>query len=129
MIFEEAQPLLIAFCLFAGMSLMLEWGRRVGASQRASLMDGGASGVGAVEASIFTLLGLLVAFTFQGAAARFDARRTLVVEEANNIGTAWLRIDLLPAEQQPAMRGLFRQYVDSRLETYRRIPDMAAVKQ
>jgi len=50
------------------------------------------------------------------------------VQEANNIGTAWLRIDLLPASSQPAMRELFRQYLDSRLETYRRIPDMVAVE-
>ena len=40
----------------------------------------------------------------------------------------WLRIDLLPASGQPAMRELFRQYLDSRLETYRKVPDMVAVK-
>jgi len=72
-------------------------------------------------------LGLLIAFTFQGASARFDVRREQIVQEANNIGTAWLRIDLLPASAQPGMRELFRQYLDSRLETYRKIPDMAAV--
>jgi hypothetical protein len=70
----------------------------------------------------------LIAFTVQGASARFDARRALIVQEANYIGTAWLRIDLLPAGAQPTMRGLFRQYLDSRLETYRKIPDMTAVK-
>jgi hypothetical protein len=52
----------------------------------------------------------------------------LIVEEANDIGTAWLRIDLLPASVQPVMRELFRKYLDSRLETYRKIPDLAAVK-
>jgi len=73
-------------------------------------------------------LGLLIAFTFQGASARFDTRRELIVQEANNIGTAWLRIDLLSAGEQPAMRELFRKYLDSRLDTYRKIPDMVAVK-
>lgn len=112
--------------LFIGMMLIIEWGRHVGAQQRARIMAGGASGVSAVEAAIFALLGLLIAFTFQGASARFEARRALIVQEANNIGTAWLRIDLLPAGVQPGMRALFRQYLDSRLESYRRLPDLPA---
>jgi len=119
---------LFALGLFAGINLMIELGRRVGARQRARLMEGGGAGVGAVEAAIFGLLGLLIAFTFQGASARFDARRELIVQEANMIGTAWLRVDLLPAGAQPAMRELFRKYLDSRLETYRKIPDMVAVE-
>jgi hypothetical protein len=119
---------LFALGLFAGINLMVELGRRVGARQRARIMEGGAAGVGAVEAAIFGLLGLLIAFTFQGASARFDGRRELIVQEANNIGTAWLRIDLLPASAQPVMRELFRKYLDSRLETYRKLPDLVAVK-
>ena len=126
--FIKTDSTTFALGLFVAMLLILEWGRRVGTRQRERIMAGGAAGVGAVEAAIFALLGLLVAFTFQGASARFDARRALIVQEANNIGTAWLRIDLLPAGTQPAMRGLFRQYLDSRLETYRKIPDMIAVK-
>ena len=124
----ETQSWLFALGLFAGIILVLELGRRVGALQRVRIMEGGASGVGAVEAAIFGLLGLLIAFTFQGASARFDGRREQIVQEANHIGTAWLRIDLLPASAQPGMRELFRQYLDSRLETYRKIPDMVAVK-
>ena len=60
----------------------------------------------------FALLGLLLAFTFSGAAARFDARRALIVEEVNDIRTAWLRLDVLPAEAPPALRENFRRYVD-----------------
>jgi len=128
MSFIETESSLFALGLFAGIMLMIELGRRVGARQRARLMEGGAAGIGAVEAATFGLLGLLVAFTFQGASARFDGRRELIVQEANNIGTAWLRIDLLPAGAQPVMQDLFRKYLDSRLETYRKIPDMVAVK-
>lgn len=126
--FLETESWLFALGLFVGTVLMIEFGRRVGKRWRATIMEGGAAGIGAVEASIFALLGLLLAFTFQGAAARLDARRALIVQEANNIGTAWLRVDLLPASAQPRMRELFRQYLDSRLETYRKIPDLAAVK-
>ena len=124
----ETQSTLFALGLLVGMILMLELGHRVGARQRARLTEGGAAGIGAVEGAIFALLGLLIAFTFQGAMVRFDERRALIVQEANNIGTAWLRIDLLPASAQPALRDLFRQYLDSRLLTYRKIPDMVAVK-
>lgn len=44
-----------------------------------------------------------------------DTRRQLVVEETNVIGTAYLRLDLLPVAAQPALRAHFREYLDSRL--------------
>jgi hypothetical protein len=77
---------------------------------------------------VFALLGLMIAFTFHGAWSRFDARRELIVQEANAISTAWLRVDLLPPLAQPHVRDLFRSYLDARLETYRKIPDLAAVE-
>jgi hypothetical protein len=124
----ETESTLFALGLLGGMLVVGEIGRHLGVRRRARLMEGGAAGIGAVEAAVFALLGLLIAFTFQGAATRFDARRDLIVQEANNIGTAWLRIDILPAEAQPAMRELFRQYLDSRLETYRQISDPVAAR-
>ena len=86
---------------------------------------GARAGAGVVDGAVFGLLGLLVAFTFSGAATRFDARRQLVVEEANAIGAAYLRLDVLPAAAQPALRARFREYLDSRLAAYRAVPDMA----
>jgi hypothetical protein len=80
-----------------------------------------------VQAAVSALLGLLLAFTVNSAANRFDGRRRLIVDEANAIGTAWLRIDLLPEDAQPALRGQFRDYLDSRIATYRKLPDLAAV--
>jgi hypothetical protein len=77
---------------------------------------------------VFGLLGLLVAFTFSGAAAPFDIRRQLIVEETNAIGTAYLRLDLLPPAAQPALRERFRQYVEARLAAYRQLPDIAAAQ-
>jgi hypothetical protein len=73
-------------------------------------------------------MGLLLAFTFSGAGARFEARRSLIADEANAIGTAYLRLDLLPQESQPQLREDFRRYVHSRLAVYEKIPDDAAVK-
>jgi hypothetical protein len=85
-------------------------------------------GFGTIEGSVLALLGLLIAFTFSGASARFDTRRQLIVEATNHIGTAYLRLDLLPAGAQPALRESFRRYVDARIEVNRKLPDMAAVK-
>jgi hypothetical protein len=81
-----------------------------------------------VDAGVFGLLGLLIAFTFSGAASRFDARRHLVIEEGNDIGTAYLRLDLLPADAKSALQEKFRQYLDARLETYRNVTDRAATR-
>ena len=64
-------------------------------------------------------VGLLLAFTFSGAASRFEARRHLITTEANAIGTAYLRIDLLPADAQPGLRKLFRDYLKLRIVAHR----------
>ena len=90
--------------------------------------EGAGPGAGALEAAVYGLLGLLIAFTFSGAASRFDARRPHVVEEANALGTAYLRIDLLSPSPQPALRESFRRYLDARLELYHKLPDVAAAR-
>jgi hypothetical protein len=119
---------LFVIALFVGIFLMLELGRKIGTRRRLQDPDSSKDGFGALEAGIFGLMGLLIAFTFSGAASRFDKRRDLIVDEANIIGTAYLRLDLLPAAAQPALRNNFRLYVDSRLAVYRAIPDVGAVK-
>lgn len=113
--------------VFASILVAMEIGRRFGKRERKHDPEEAGSGTGSVEAAVFGLMGLLIAFTFSGAASRFDARRQLIVEESNTIGTAYLRIDLLPAHAQPALRDEFRRYIDARLETYRKIPDLTAV--
>ena len=93
--------LFVAF--FGTLTAFLEAGRRAG--RRAFASDKAhPSGLGTVEALMFGLLGLLLAFTFSGAAERLDTRRWQVVDEANAIGTAWLRLDVLPASAQPKLR-------------------------
>jgi hypothetical protein len=119
---------IFAVALSAGVLVLLEIGRRIGVRQLAEEGETASKGLGAIEGAIFGLLGLILAFSFSGALTRFDARRHLVVEEANDIGTAWLRVALLPADAQPPMRDLFRRYLDSRIEVYRKVPDMEAVK-
>jgi hypothetical protein len=112
--------------IFLGMLLFLEAGRRIRLRMIAHDAEKAGAGLGAVDGALFALMGLIIAFTFSGAAARFDARRQIIVQEANDIGTAYLRLDLLPESAQPQLREKFRQYVDTRLETYRVLPDVDA---
>jgi len=99
----------------------LETGLRVGRRALSGPDAARPAGLGTVETVAFGLLGLLLAFTFSGAASRFDARRALAVEESNDIGTAWLRLDLLPPAFQPHLRDAFRRYTDSRVLMYGKV--------
>jgi hypothetical protein len=114
-------PLLV-ICFFFGLLFFLEIGRRIGLTSTL----GSHAGASTVNSAVFGLIGLLIAFTFSGAAARFEARRHLITEEANAIGTAYLRIDQLPADAQPEMRALFRHYLEVRATTYRDVGDISA---
>lgn len=109
-----------ALGLFAGMLLAFGVGWRTG-GRRKSGENGSLSG--AIDSAIFGLFSLLVVFTFSGAAERYDHRRQLIAEETNNIGTAWLRVDLLSTSDQLPVRELFRRYLDSRLQTYRKLAE------
>jgi hypothetical protein len=98
------------------MVLFMEIGRRIGRIRIQRNWESPAGIFLGLEESVFGLMGLLIAFTFSVGAARYEFRRQLVVEETNDIGTAWKRLDILPASSQNALREAFRQYVDSRLE-------------
>lgn len=106
--------------LFLGILAMQHVGHGIALRRMALDPEAAKKGAGVIEAAMFGLLSLLLAFTFSGALGRFDVRRHLVTEEAIRINTAWERIALLPAGTQPGVRELFRRYIDSRLETYRR---------
>lgn len=121
--------LVASAALFFGMLVLLEVGRRAGARRLASDPEHGQDGNAAIEGAVYALLGLLIAFTFSGAATRFDDRRNLIVQESNDIGTAWLRVDLLPSAAQPALRDLFRRYLDARLDVYREVENVAATQE
>jgi hypothetical protein len=118
--------LALALALFLGMLTCIEVGRLFGSRPKEGRAEASHAGVGVVEGSVFGLLGLMLAFTFSGAARRFDDRRHLIVEEVNAIGTAWKRIDMLPPDAQPEIRDGFRRYVDANIAAYRKLPDLEA---
>ncbi|WP_370539651.1 hypothetical protein [Achromobacter sp. UMC71] len=111
---------LFFFLLLASIRVGRYLGRHDGPDEK------GTAGSAAIEASVFALLGLLIAFTFSGAAQRMADRRNLLVSEVNAIGTAWLRIDLLDSADQPLLRDQFRRYVDERVNYYRHVADLDA---
>lgn len=115
----------IAILLFVGVLLCAELGFRYGTTQLRRLGKVAFAGASHIEGAIFALLGLLLAFNFAGAAGRLERRHVQLIEEANAVGTAWLRLDLLPAESQPAMRELFRRYVDNRMAAFSNLNDRA----
>jgi hypothetical protein len=118
-------PLLYCFLLFVGMLILLEVGRHFGVKRRPTESEGERGSLGTIEGAIFALFGLLMAFTFSGAALRFNEKRMLIAEEANTIETAYLRLHLVP-QAEPKLQELFRRYLDSRLTTYRKMPNMEA---
>lgn len=83
--------------------------------------------IGGIQAAILGLLALLLGFTFALAVQRYETRRGLVVDEANAIGTAYLRASFLPPEQRAAVEGLLRSYVNTRINYYEAGQDQAKV--
>lgn len=124
----ELTTLTTSLILFAGMVVCCEIGRRIASIRARRDPEGAWQGSAVIDGAIFGLLGLIVAFTFSSAASRFDGRRDLIVQEANAIGTAYLRLDLLPQSDQPAIRQAFREYLDTRIRLYDSLPDVALVQ-
>ncbi len=103
---------LAAFILFPMMLLMLELGRRIHQRFKEPLHSP------AIEGALFSLFGLLLAFTFSGAVSRYDEHRRLIVQETDHIGTVRMYLRLLPSEAQPPLRQLLREYTASRLHLF-----------
>jgi hypothetical protein len=98
--------------------LSVEGGYRLGTYRRSRSEEEKEAPVGAMVGATLGLLAFILAFTFGLAAARFDTRRQVLLDEANAIGTTYLRAGLLP-ERREDIRLLLRDYVDVRLEAVR----------
>jgi hypothetical protein len=115
-----AMPIFLLAALFiVGLLIAcIEFGRRFRLRRRE---EKASSGLGVIDGAVFGLMALLLGFSFSGAVSRFDIRRELIVQETNAIGTAWLRVDLLPEAAQPQIREDFRAYLDARLAFYKNL--------
>jgi hypothetical protein len=108
----------LAPALFLTVLLMMELGHQYRLASHLPNDSESNSGVNPAIGTVLALMGLVLAFSFSSAAGRLDASRITILDEANAIETAWLRIDLADPAAQPRLRDLFRQYVDSRIHAY-----------
>ncbi|MEM7709465.1 MAG: hypothetical protein AAF264_01680 [Pseudomonadota bacterium] len=109
----------ISLGLFALMVGAMLLGRRTGDRIRMNEPEEARSQASAVQGSLLGLLALLLGFTFSLALGRFDQRSIAVVDEANAIGTAFLRTDLLSDERRDSAKGLITRYGIVRVEAAR----------
>jgi hypothetical protein len=122
----HARELAIAAGLLFGLLVAVEAGYRLGRRRTARASGGNApSGgqVGAIQGATLGLLGLLLGFSFAGAASRFIERQDLIVQEANAIGTAYLRADVIPEPQASELRKSLAEYVAHRVEVSKHLAE------
>src|SRR6202522_787572 len=87
-------------------------------SRRGAFSESMRSDYSVIVGATLTLLGLLIGFTFSMATTRYDLRKNLEEEEANAIGTEYVRVDFLPAGDAGQVQALLRQYTDLRIRFY-----------
>lgn len=112
--------------------LAIEGGFRLGWHRRRCAEQEDKPPIGEIVAATLGLLAFLLAFTFGVAASRFDTRRSLLVDEANAIGTTYLRAAMLPEPYPEQIRSLLRDYVELRLkatEPTQLVPSIAGAEE
>jgi hypothetical protein len=110
----DQSSVLIAAMLFVSMVIAIEVGFRVGGAHSRT-REVAKTQTNAIQASLLGILALLLGFTFSLALQRHDNRSAAVVDEANAIGTTYLRAQLLPDDMREDVATLLRRYVDVRV--------------
>ncbi|WNH52018.1 hypothetical protein [Stenotrophomonas oahuensis] len=115
-------PWLLTLCFLLALLVAREIGAAVSRRQRrrhparTSAPEEGKDDDAFAMTSVLGLLALLIGFTFSLSLGRYDERRQLVVQEANALGTTWLRTDLLDGNDRTRMQDVLRRYVDARVD-------------
>jgi hypothetical protein len=113
----ESFPITFIFIFITVLILtFIEIGFRFGIKAHSKKDSGAPSHVGTIVAGLLGMLAFLLAFTFNMAASQYEKRKTSVVIEANNIGTAYLRTDLIDEKNGNEIKRLLREYVNLRLD-------------
>jgi hypothetical protein len=110
------QDVSLAAGLLSLLLVALEAGFRAGRSATGGTDAGTSAQVGAIQGAMLGLLGLLLAFSFGAAGARFLERQDLILQEANAIGTAYLRADLLEQPHRSELRAALKRYTEHRID-------------
>ena len=83
---------------------------------------------GVVQAALVGFVALILAFGLSMAVGRYEARRAAVVDEANTIGTTYLRAQTLPEPIRTESMGLLKRYTDSRIALSNTVPRSASYR-
>jgi uncharacterized membrane protein len=105
----------IALALFVAIIIVNEIGFRIGRFHQDHDDAEVKALTGSVQASVLGLLALLLGFTFSMSMQRFDNRSMALIDEANAIGTAMLRVELLPDTYKAEAAEQLKSYVDLRI--------------
>ena len=111
----DHSSLLIVATLFVTLAIAIEAGYRLGCVFGKSATEPAKVQINTIQASLLGILALLLGFTFSLALQRYDSRSEAVINEANAIGTAILRSDLLPAPWRTEIQEALRAYLDLRI--------------
>ena len=114
--FHQRHLGMIIFVLFTVSFLSFEFGYFMGSRSFIPKDETIRANVSTYLAGLVTLLGLIMAFTFSMASERYQDRKHLMVDESNEIGTAYSYTSLLPEPIIEATRQLFRNYLDLRIQ-------------
>jgi hypothetical protein len=114
----RANLLVLFIACYVCFLAVIEVGFRLGRRHREESNDAAITHVGALQTALLGLLALLLGFTFAMAATRFEKRKALVVEEANAIGTTFLRSKFLLEPHRQVVAGLLRDYVAARIAAH-----------
>jgi hypothetical protein len=106
--------LLVALGLIAGVVGAHEIGFWLGAMSR-SADDPFDRQVALVRTSTAALVAFLIGFAFSGAASRFIDRMDIIVKEANALGTAYLRADIIAEPQRAELKAALKEYTADRV--------------
>ena len=85
-------------------------------------------GFGTIEGAMLGLMALMLAFTFNMAASKFEIRRAHVITESNCISTALLRCDFYPDSARTILREQLKEYLETRIAYYNAGDDEKKIK-
>ncbi|MEP6616821.1 MAG: hypothetical protein ABJA57_09595 [Ginsengibacter sp.] len=109
----------ISLLLFGFIILFHIAGYQVAVYQNQNNQGVNTNSIGPLEGALLGLFSLLMAFTFNKSASNYDLRKELLLQEANDIGTASLRADLYPDSIARYFRYEFKNYVLARIDYYK----------
>ena len=119
---------LIAGVLLLSLLAATEAGFYFGRRAKSRIEEKTKSQISVIQGSVLGVLGLLLGFTISMAVSRYEMRKQLVLEEANAIGTSYLRTTLLPEPDRSYIAGRLRHYLDLRLQYSRAGDDVSTLK-